>query len=174
MVAANRLTYIDWARGIAVLLMIEAHTTDAWTRAADKTSVAYSLAVLLGGFAAPLFLWLAGVGVALGAARIIDRKGDRRQAVEAMCRRGLEIWCLVVATLLSGLFAWYAFKMVWWSYSFNDVSQANDATPLWIPELAMAIGVSVLFIAFAENLIRVLRGGPVAEDQTAATEQHIE
>ena len=31
--------YIDWARGIAVLLMIEAHAADAWTRAADKNSV---------------------------------------------------------------------------------------------------------------------------------------
>ena len=40
--------------------MIEAHTTDAWTHPADKTSLAYSLAVFLGGFAAPLFLWLAG------------------------------------------------------------------------------------------------------------------
>lgn len=94
MAASNRLTYIDWARGIAVLLMIEAHTTDAWTHPADKTSVAYGLAVLFGGFAAPLFLWLAGVGVALGASRIADRTGDRAQAVEAMCRRGLEIFVL--------------------------------------------------------------------------------
>jgi TRAP-type C4-dicarboxylate transport system permease small subunit len=89
-------------------------------------------------------------------------------------RRALEIWSLAVASLLSGLFAYYAFKMVWWSWSFNDISQSNDATPLWIPELSMAIGVGVLFIAFAEALIRVLRGGPVHEDQTSATEQHTE
>jgi TRAP-type C4-dicarboxylate transport system permease small subunit len=89
-------------------------------------------------------------------------------------RRAMEIWALGVATLLSGLFAYYAFKMVWWSWSFHDISQANDATPLWIPELSMAIGVGVLFIAFAEALVRVLRGGPVHEDQTAATEQHTE
>ncbi len=88
-------------------------------------------------------------------------------------RRALEIWCLSVASLLSGLFAYYAIKMVWWSYSFNDISQANDATPLWIPELAMAIGVSVLFIAFLETLVRVVMGGPVIEE-ASATEQHIE
>ena len=96
------------------------------------------------------------------------------QKLTAAPRRALEIWSLAVATVLSGLFAYYAFKMVWWSWSFHDISQANDATPLWIPELAMAIGVGVLFIAFAEALIRVLRGGPVHEDHTAATEQHTE
>ena len=88
-------------------------------------------------------------------------------------RRALEIWCLAVASLLSGLFAYYSIKMVWWSYSFNDISQSNDATPLWIPELSMAIGVSVLFVAFVENLIRVLRGREVVEE-APATEQHTE
>jgi TRAP-type C4-dicarboxylate transport system permease small subunit len=96
------------------------------------------------------------------------------QKLTGMPRRAMEIWSLAVASLISGLFAYYAFKMVWWSWSFNDVSQSNDATPLWIPELSMAIGVAVLFIAFLESLIRVLRGGPVHEDHTAATEQHIE
>ncbi|HEX6979174.1 MAG TPA: TRAP transporter small permease subunit [Alphaproteobacteria bacterium] len=76
-------------------------------------------------------------------------------------RRALEIWCLGVGTLLSGLFAFYSIKMVWWSYTFNDISQSNDATPLWIPETAMALGVSVLFIAFVERLVRVLAGDPI-------------
>src|SRR5262249_59031021 len=31
-----RRAYIDWARGLAVLLMIEAHAIDAWTRTSDK------------------------------------------------------------------------------------------------------------------------------------------
>ena len=38
----SRRVYIDWARGIAVLLMIEAHTMDAWTRAADRHGVRVS------------------------------------------------------------------------------------------------------------------------------------
>jgi hypothetical protein len=37
----------------------------------------------------------------------------------------------------------------------------------------MAIGVSVLFSAFLETLVRVVMGGPVIEE-AAATEQHIE
>ena len=74
--------------------MIEAHTTDAWTRAADKKSVLYRDANILGGFAAPVFLWLAGLAVVLAATRTAERTGSRAQAVEAIVRRGLIIFIL--------------------------------------------------------------------------------
>jgi uncharacterized membrane protein len=89
-----RLAYIDWARGIAVLLMIEAHTVDAWTSAAARRSAAYRDAIVLGGFAAPLFLWLAGLGVVLAATAAVRRGDSRREAAAAVCRRGLEIFIL--------------------------------------------------------------------------------
>jgi uncharacterized membrane protein len=91
---AGRRVYIDWARGIAVLLMIEAHTTDAWTGPAARATKAFRNAVILGGFAAPLFLWLAGLVLVMSATRTAAREGDRAAAVEAMCRRGLEIFAL--------------------------------------------------------------------------------
>jgi len=90
----GRRTYIDVARGIAVLLMIEAHTVDAWTRIASKTGHAFRDATILGGFAAPLFLWLAGVGVVLSATRTLQRTGSRAAAVDAVTSRGLEIFVL--------------------------------------------------------------------------------
>ena len=90
----QRLAYIDWARGIAVLLMIEAHTIDAWTRASARRGVLFRDATVLGGFAAPLFLWLAGLAVVLAAAASVRRGGGRRDAAEAVCRRGLEIFIL--------------------------------------------------------------------------------
>jgi uncharacterized membrane protein len=90
----RRRAYIDWARGLAVLIMIEAHAVDAWTRAADKHSIAYRDATILGGFAAPMFLWLAGLAVVLAAARTAARTGSRRQAADAIVRRGLIIFIL--------------------------------------------------------------------------------
>jgi uncharacterized membrane protein len=105
MTASHRRTYIDWARGLAVLLMIEAHTTDAWTRPGDKGSVAYALTVIVGGFAAPQFLWLAGLGVVLAASRIAARTGDRGEAVEATTRRGLEIFILAFLFRLQAFIA---------------------------------------------------------------------
>jgi uncharacterized membrane protein len=89
-----RLAYIDWARGVAVLLMIEAHAVDAWTSLAARRSAAYRDAIVLGGFAAPLFLWLAGLGVVLAATATMRRGGSRSEATAAVCRRGLEIFVL--------------------------------------------------------------------------------
>lgn len=64
---------------------------------------------------------------------------------------GLEMWALSAAVLLSGLFAWYSVRLSWNSHAFNDMSTSNDATPLWIPQLSMAIGAVVLFIAFLDE-----------------------
>ena len=96
MTSSHRRAYIDWARGIAVLLMIEAHTSDAWTslKPAVRRSIPFRDATVLGGFAAPLFLWLAGLAVVLAATRMAERGGGRRAAVEMICRRGLEIFVL--------------------------------------------------------------------------------
>jgi uncharacterized membrane protein len=93
MISSHRRAYIDWARGIAVLLMIEAHTTDAWTRPADKRGLFYRDANILGGFAAPLFLWLRG-SPWLAATRSAERTGSRAAALEAIVRRGLIIFIL--------------------------------------------------------------------------------
>jgi uncharacterized membrane protein len=89
-----RLRYIDWARGIAVLVMIEAHTLDAWTLPSERSSVTYRNLIVVGGFAAPLFLWLAGLASVLSAERAIARGASRRAAAEQICRRGLEIFIL--------------------------------------------------------------------------------
>jgi uncharacterized membrane protein len=90
----RRREYVDWARGVAVLLMIEAHTTDAWTAAASKNTTGFRDATILGGFAAPLFLWLAGLAVVLAASRTMARSGSRAAAADAVCRRGLEVFLL--------------------------------------------------------------------------------
>ncbi|HVP86483.1 MAG TPA: TRAP transporter small permease, partial [Casimicrobiaceae bacterium] len=47
----------------------------------------------------------------------------------------------------------YSVRLVYQSFDFNDVSTGNDATPLWIPELAMAIGTLVLLIAFIDEWV---------------------
>jgi TRAP-type C4-dicarboxylate transport system permease small subunit len=78
----------------------------------------------------------------------------------ATWRRRLELWSLAAATLLSALFAFYSVRLAFQSWDFNDISTANDATPLWIPQLAMAAGTVVLLVAFADTLVLELRGHP--------------
>jgi uncharacterized membrane protein len=92
--ARARRPYIDWARALALLVMIEAHTIDAWTRPAARQTPGFRDVMILGGFAAPLFLWLAGVSLVLAASGVARREGSRAAAVDAVCRRGLEIFLL--------------------------------------------------------------------------------
>ncbi len=73
----------------------------------------------------------------------------------------IEVFCLAVATFLSGYFAYFAGRLVWGSYVYHDVSQNVDATPLWIPQLSMAVGLAAMFLAFLEELIGTLRAGEV-------------
>ncbi len=73
-------------------------------------------------------------------------------------RRAMELWSLTVAMLLSGLFAFYSARLSWQSHEFHDISTGNDATPLWIPQLLMAAGTLVLFIAFLDEWVMELRG----------------
>lgn len=72
-------------------------------------------------------------------------------------RRGLELWSLSVAVLLSGLLAVYAWRLAWQSHAFHDISTASDATPLWIPQILMGMGTTVLLIAFLDEWVLELR-----------------
>jgi uncharacterized membrane protein len=82
----SRRTYLDWLRGLAVLIMVEAHLFDAWVRLADRSERPYQWAMVVGGFSAPLFLFLAGVAMALAAGSRL-RKGLTTSDVAAMARR---------------------------------------------------------------------------------------
>jgi len=80
----------------------------------------------------------------------LDRFGGR-------LRRPLEIWCHLAGVFFCGALAWFSVRLVYNSRAFNDVSQGNDATPLWIPQLAMALGAIVLLVAMADDLVLLVR-----------------
>lgn len=73
-------------------------------------------------------------------------------------RRGIEIWALSVAVLLAGLLSWFAWRLAWQSHQFHDISTSADATPLWIPQLLMGIGTTVLLIALIDELVLEFQG----------------
>lgn len=76
----------------------------------------------------------------------------------ARTRRALELWALAAATALAALLAYYSARLAYQSWDFNDISTGNDATPLWIPQLTMAIGAIVLLIALADELVLEIHG----------------
>jgi len=93
----NRRPYLDWLRGVAVLIMIEAHTLDSWTRVADRQSSWYEKAIILAGFGAPLFLFLAGVALMPAPGSRIRQGLTPAQAARAAFRRGA--WVFLLALL---------------------------------------------------------------------------
>ena len=88
--------------------------------------------------------------------------------LEGKAKRALEIWSLAAASGLSALFAWYSIKLAWQSWSFNDISTSNDATPLWIPQISMAVGACVLLVAFVDDLVMEIRGTRVVAQSAEA------
>jgi len=60
--------------------------------------------------------------------------------------------------LLSGLLAFFSVRLAWQSHLFNAISTSNDATPLWIPQIGMAVGALILLVAFIDELLVELRG----------------
>lgn len=74
-------------------------------------------------------------------------------------RRAGEIWCFGIGSVLSVFLAIYAIKAVQISIKLNDISQGQDATPIWIPQVPMAIGATLFAIAMIDRLIRILAGG---------------
>ena len=85
----------------------------------------------------------------------LDRFGGR-------FRRPLEIWAHLAGTFFCVILAWFSVRLVLQSHEFNDISQGNDATPLWIPQIGMALGAVVLLVAMVDDLVRVLRGREIA------------
>jgi TRAP-type C4-dicarboxylate transport system permease small subunit len=72
--------------------------------------------------------------------------------------QALEMWAVTAGVFLAGLFAFYSVRLAWQSHTLNDISTSNDATPLWIPQIAMALGTVVLLIALIDEWVLQLRG----------------
>lgn len=72
------------------------------------------------------------------------------QRLPGAWRSAFEWWSLALGLLLTALLAGYACRLVWVSWLTNDISQGSDATPLWLPQTAMALGCVGLFVALAD------------------------
>jgi TRAP-type C4-dicarboxylate transport system permease small subunit len=94
------------------------------------------------------------------------RQGDHirvtllMQKLSSKVQNVLEHFCLLLASSITGYVAWYACRLVWVSYITHDVSPGADASPLWIPQLTMALGCMGFFISFIHAWVARLQGSP--------------
>ncbi|MEM1232861.1 MAG: TRAP transporter small permease subunit [Pseudomonadota bacterium] len=80
-------------------------------------------------------------------------------AVPARIKWVLEVWCFALGAAIAAYFTYYAFTFVYWSWKFTDVSQGQDASPLWIPQSVMVLGGGLLTLALLDNLMQLLVRG---------------
>ena len=73
-------------------------------------------------------------------------------------RPWLELWSLAAGFGLALYFAVFAARLVWISHLTHDISTSADATPLWIPQIAMALGCAGFALSLADALWARLRG----------------
>jgi uncharacterized membrane protein len=137
----SRRAYIDWLRGVAVLIMIMWHSIDSWTLTIGRDSFAFKTVIFLAGWAAPLFLFLAGVSVPLAGVARMARGLDRRAASRLIQRRGWEVFVLA-----------HLFRLQ--SFLLNPHASWNG---LLKPDILNILGLAIVFAAFAWGRARTTR-----------------
>jgi len=136
---------------VAILTLIVAQMVARWTGNVFPGAASYA------GYA------MAGASF-LAFANALNRGSHIRvsilvNALSDKGRRLLDIWCFAVAAAVAWYLTYYAYWFVYWSWKFNEVSQDQDATALWIPQSVMVIGGGILAIALTDNLLHLIFKG---------------
>jgi len=73
-------------------------------------------------------------------------------------KRWLTLMTLIVFAVAVGWGAWHLSYLVYESWRFEELSQGYIAVPLWLPQLPMALGAVIFFIALLDDIVLALRG----------------
>src|SRR5712664_2354392 len=87
----QRLAYIDWMRGLACVLMFETHCYDSWLSADAKKTEFFRYSQMGGTLPAPLFIFLAGISVALVTEKLRGKGVARSAIATQVMGRGAEV-----------------------------------------------------------------------------------
>lgn len=151
---------------IAILLLIVAQMVARWTGEIFPGAANYA------GYAMAAASFFAFANALNRGSHI--RVSLLLNAVPDRFRRFLEIWCFGIAAIVMWYFTYYAYWFTYWSWKFNEVSQAQDATPMWIPQSVMVIGGCILAIAITDHLIHVVFKGDHRIERDLVDQSHAE
>lgn len=74
-------------------------------------------------------------------------------------RKVAEWFSFAATSVIAIWLTYYAWSLVYWSYSLGDISQGLDATPMWIPQSSMAVGITLLALAVVDHALRLVLTG---------------
>ena len=104
-VSKLRVTFIDWLRGLAAVIMLQGHTFDAFLRPADRAGAWFTFSQFFGGEAAAIFLFLTGATYGMGMNRR-EHMPPGARVVQAL-KRARFLFVLAILFRLQGwIFAW--------------------------------------------------------------------
>src|SRR2546427_10404640 len=92
--SSSRLAYIDWMRGLACVLMFQTHCYGSWLSPEARKSALMAWSRLGGTLPAPLFIFLAGISVALVIEKGREKGIDRGAIAKQTILRGAEVYGL--------------------------------------------------------------------------------
>jgi uncharacterized membrane protein len=107
----KRFPFLDWMRGLAILVMIECHTFNSFTRLDLREEGPYILTQFIGGMAAPLFLFMAGMTM-----------GFQMETLERREPGALSRWRTSLRRAGYILFIAFAFRFTNWLFSVPHAS----------------------------------------------------
>lgn len=116
--AAGRIDAVDWLRGLAVVLMIETHLFGYWTSPAAQATALFRDTRWWGGFPFRMFLFMAGVSMAIKFEGQVARGVERSVIVRGTVRRGFEV------LLLAYLFRVQEFVLSWF-WDWHDLLRVD-------------------------------------------------
>jgi TRAP-type C4-dicarboxylate transport system permease small subunit len=152
-------TVSGWLAGcamVAVLMLVLLTSLSRWFGFSAPGTDSYA------GYA------MAGSGFLALASTLKKGEHIRVTLVLAMLKgkilKTVELLALSIAVLLAGFLAFYACRLVWQSWLFQDISVGIDATPLWLPQIPMAVGTLIFFLALLDEWVLEILGqrGPRA------------
>jgi len=86
-------------------------------------------------------------------------------------RRALEALALACSSAFALYLAWWSMSSTLDTWRFGEMANGLIAIPLWIPQLSLPIGASLLAVAVVDELVLVLRGSKPSY-QAAIEERH--
>ena len=128
--------------------MVMAHVSDAWTHEAYRHDFPYMVTVFVAGLAAPLFLFLAGLSLAMAASMRSVSIGHAGAARLALRRGGQVLALAFLFRLQSQLLGWGAFSNFLKVDILNIMGLAMMAAALlWRTSASRTVRVALLAVA---------------------------
>ncbi len=147
------------AIALLVLLQTGGRLLDKLLKVAGREPVGFQILSLseIAGYllAASTFLALGATlraGAHIRVTLLLSFLGER-------VRAPIEVAAFITATLASLFMTWHVARLAIDSWLQGEISPALLPIPLVLPQAAMALGLVVLTIAFADELVHVLRAG---------------